>query len=102
MVRNRTLGQNDIPSNEEGRAQASQLADVLASKRVSRVLSSPLARAMQTAQAIADCHRLPVQPDGRLTDLFRFQIDLASTSAALLHGDRDPRIVLVNWTPSLP
>lgn len=46
----RCIGSTDLPLSEEGSAQAAQMARALPA--VSAVFSSPLTRAMQTAQAI--------------------------------------------------
>ena len=48
------LGQSDPPLTEEGLAQAELLAKGLAQRGVERIVASPLQRAVQTAQAIAD------------------------------------------------
>lgn len=54
----RVQGRTDIPLNEKGRAQAQAVAQWLSSRRIDAVYSSPLARAFDTAQAIADKHGL--------------------------------------------
>jgi probable phosphoglycerate mutase len=50
----------DIPLNEQGRQQAEEMASVLAWKGFSRIWSSPLLRASETAEIIAANLRLPV------------------------------------------
>ncbi|GAA1599126.1 histidine phosphatase family protein [Leucobacter chromiireducens] len=51
----RIQGRTDIPLNERGRAQAGEIADLLAvSGRWSRVVVSPLGRAVATGQIIAE------------------------------------------------
>jgi 2,3-bisphosphoglycerate-dependent phosphoglycerate mutase len=52
----RVLQRPDVPLNERGQRQATQVAERLASHRVGRVLSSDLTRAVMTAEAI--CARL--------------------------------------------
>jgi len=47
--------------NEEGRRQAQELAERLAPLVIEAVYSSPLERAVETAEAIARPHSLPVQ-----------------------------------------
>lgn len=47
--------------NEEGRAQAQALGERLASSQLDAVYSSPLERALETAQAVAAPHGLDVQ-----------------------------------------
>lgn len=55
-------GHIDIPLNAQGHRQAAALADRLAGEPIDFVISSDLARARQTAIAIADRHGLyPVQ-----------------------------------------
>lgn len=49
----------DVPLNELGRRQAYELADALADSGFSRIVSSPLRRASETAEIIADAWRLP-------------------------------------------
>ena len=63
----RYQGQTDSQLSTLGRAQAGQLARALASHPLAAVYSSPLSRALHTAQAIAAPHGLPV----RTVDLLR-------------------------------
>ncbi|HET8614774.1 MAG TPA: histidine phosphatase family protein [Actinomycetales bacterium] len=51
-----------------GRQMALAVADALADRDVTLVVASPLERAQQTAQPIADRHDLPVLTDGRLIE----------------------------------
>lgn len=50
-----------IHLNEEGQAQAAALAGRLAKLPVAAIYSSPLERTMETAQALAEVHGLPVE-----------------------------------------
>jgi probable phosphoglycerate mutase len=52
-VDNRIQGQLDVPLNDTGRWQAERLADALADEEIAVVYSSDLARARQTAEALA-------------------------------------------------
>ncbi len=63
----RYQGQTDSQLSTLGRAQADQLARALVSHPLAAVYSSPLSRALHTAQAIAAPHGLPV----RTVDLLR-------------------------------
>jgi 2,3-bisphosphoglycerate-dependent phosphoglycerate mutase len=54
----RFQGHADPPLNEEGRAQAAELAAALASEELAAVYSSPLWRALETADAVAGAHGL--------------------------------------------
>lgn len=61
-VEPRFRGLADIPLNEAGVAQAEALARRLASEPIVAVYSSPLQRALHTAEIIAQPHALPVEP----------------------------------------
>ena len=52
-----------------GRKQIESLADSLKKTQISNIYSSPLSRALDTAQAIADHHKLPVQIEPDLREL---------------------------------
>ena len=54
--------------SELGRAMAQRVADHLADADIAHVGASPLERAQETAQPIADAHDLPVAVDGRLIE----------------------------------
>ena len=47
-------GKTDVPLNEEGRAQARFLAEAMKSRPAAKVFTSPLKRARETAQAVAE------------------------------------------------
>jgi glucosyl-3-phosphoglycerate phosphatase len=64
----RAQGHSDIPLNATGRRQAEAVARVLATFRPSRLWSSDLARAQQTAEAIAKTTGLAVESDARLRE----------------------------------
>lgn len=55
-------GQLDLPLTEAGREQARLVAARIASMPIAAIYSSPLSRAFETAQMIAEHHSLPVQP----------------------------------------
>lgn len=65
----RLLGQRDLPMNDEGQAQAARAADTLAQLSLADVVSSPLQRALATAEAVAAPHDIQVARDPRLRDL---------------------------------
>ena len=46
-------GATDIPLNETGRAQAHRAAETLAGVHIDRIISSPMARAAETADVVA-------------------------------------------------
>jgi broad specificity phosphatase PhoE len=61
----RFQGHADPPLNEKGRAQAADLSAALAAEELAAVYSSPLRRALETAQVVAAAHGLePVALDG--------------------------------------
>jgi len=64
----RLRGLSDPPLDEVGIAEAERLAGVLARKHPTAVVSSPLQRAVATAQAIGTAAELPVTIDTRLND----------------------------------
>lgn len=64
----RVMGQRDVPLNAEGINQASAAAQALAGTQLAEVLSSPLLRAMQTADIIAGQFGIEVARDPRLLD----------------------------------
>lgn len=101
--RSRTIqGQRDIPLNDTGFAQAAAVADLLKTLKVDAIHASDLARARQTAEAIARPHGLPVvaEPGLRERHWGRFQglrfdeiRDIAPEAHARMVA-RDPGFVL--------
>jgi len=65
----RAQGSTDIALNENGLRQAEALAHSLKNENIAAVYSSPLSRAMVTAQTIARHHALTVVPDDNLREL---------------------------------
>src|SRR3972149_8520189 len=62
-------GRIDVELNETGLKQAELLGEYLSHTEIEAVYSSPLKRALRTAQAIAQYHRLDVQTSPGLIDL---------------------------------
>ncbi len=62
-------GRIDIELNETGIKQAQLLAEYLCDVKIEAVYSSPLKRALRTAETIADCHQLKVEIAPGLIDL---------------------------------
>ncbi|MBM3204688.1 histidine phosphatase family protein [Candidatus Uhrbacteria bacterium] len=62
-------GRTDIPLNDAGRQQARELARSLKELDLSRVITSPLLRAKETAEIIAREHQVDLLLDKRLEDL---------------------------------
>ena len=69
-VDGRYQGSTDIPLNDHGLAQAAALATRLADETIDVIYSSPLQRALQTAQAINAHHGLPIHEDARLKEIY--------------------------------
>jgi probable phosphoglycerate mutase len=67
-VERRFQGKTDIPLDDTGIAQAHRAARLLAGLRPTALLASPLRRAADTAQALADVTQLPVQYDKDLIE----------------------------------
>ncbi|MEV3921734.1 histidine phosphatase family protein [Actinomadura coerulea] len=67
-VERRFQGKTDIPLDETGVAQAQRAAGLLAGLRPTALLASPLRRAADTAQALADITGLPVRHDRDLIE----------------------------------
>jgi broad specificity phosphatase PhoE len=62
-------GNADVPLDATGVVQAQNLSVNISTKTVHAVYSSPLSRAYDTAQAIADVHQLPVKVRGNLREI---------------------------------
>lgn len=61
-------GHRDIPLDDVGLWQASQLAERFSHRRIDRILSSDLQRCVQTAQAIAAGRGILIETDARLRE----------------------------------
>lgn len=61
----RLQGWTDVPLNAAGRQQAAQLAAALQGQHFEAIVSSPLQRALQTAQAVAAGRPVDIEPDAR-------------------------------------
>lgn len=64
----RVLGQRDIPLDADGTAQAEAVAATLAAAPLREIVSSPLVRATQTAEALVRGRGFEVARDPRLGD----------------------------------
>jgi broad specificity phosphatase PhoE len=62
-------GDSDIELNDTGLEQARKLAAFLENEPITAILSSPLQRAIATAEVIANHHQLPVEVDQGLREL---------------------------------
>lgn len=66
---NKVSGRTDIPLTKTGMQQAQLLAWNAVGKGIEVIISSPLLRARQTAQAVSEAIGVPVQTDERLMEL---------------------------------
>lgn len=64
----RFQGQSDVPLNENGRQQASQIAQRLAKEEIDAMYASDLSRAWETVEAIAQRHACPLMAESRLRE----------------------------------
>ena len=64
----RVLGRKDIPLSEDGLAQARSAASLFGELAIGDLISSPLQRALQTAEIVAKRFDLDVARDPRLSD----------------------------------
>jgi len=67
-VEGRLQGHTDIPLNATGVEQARLAAEVLKRHPITRIISSPLVRALKTAAIAAEGIRLPVHVDSNLME----------------------------------
>jgi len=65
----RIQGVTDIELSKRGRAQVVSLARSLQNEKIDSIISSPLKRAIQTAEAINHFHRLPIELEEGLMEL---------------------------------
>lgn len=64
----RFQGQGAVPLDATGRAQANELAEVVAARGIAGLWSSPLARALQTAEVVAARLGLELHEDARFAE----------------------------------
>jgi alpha-ribazole phosphatase len=62
-------GRADVPLDERGQAQAQAIARALADEPIAAVYTSPLRRAVATAQPVAEARGLDARVDERLIDV---------------------------------
>lgn len=72
------------PLDRRGRLQAAALVEILRPLGVSRVVSSPYARCVETVQPLAAALEVPVEPDHRLAE---------GAGSAALELVREPGVV---------
>jgi broad specificity phosphatase PhoE len=72
---NRIVGHTEIGLNSTGHRQVALLARALSKEKVERIYSSPLRRAVETANAIAKQHGLDVVTDDALKEVDAGELD---------------------------
>lgn len=65
----RYVGWEDLPLDEEGRRQANAVADVLAGDSIDAVYVSPLSRALETARPLAEARDIPLRERPQLKEI---------------------------------
>lgn len=63
------MGRSPIPLNEVGREQAARLAKYLSTRKISALISSPVRRALETAETLSKTIGLEVEKDDRLAEI---------------------------------
>lgn len=63
------MGERPVPLNRHGVAQAQRLAEALKGRTVEALYSSPVARALQTADILSAALHVPVTVEGGLTEV---------------------------------
>ena len=67
-VQMRLQGSTDIPLNETGRVQAHVAAKILAGEGITKIIASPLSRALETARIVGALAGIEPVVDGRLIE----------------------------------
>ncbi len=65
----RVMGNADVELNAMGRAQCARVAAVLAGFSIERIVSSPLRRALESAQILAAQLKVPIESDDDLEEV---------------------------------
>lgn len=86
----RVMGSSDVPLSESGRRQCEHAADVLVHFEVDRVVSSPLARALESAEIVGERIGAPIETNDDLQEV-RFGSWEGKTYDEII---KDPRYAL--------
>lgn len=89
----RLLGHSDVPLNERGLAQAKRVAAALADLPVRAVISSPQARARETATPIASAHGLDVTLENGVEEVWLTEEWIGKTVSELRGNDDLERLI---------
>jgi broad specificity phosphatase PhoE len=102
-VEGRYQGQADPPLNQRGLAQARQLAQKLRDVGLDVLYSSPLRRALQTAQILAEALDVPLHTEPRLMEIHQGKWQtLLYTEIAARYPELFDRWQKEPWTVTLP
>jgi broad specificity phosphatase PhoE len=102
-VEGRYQGQADPPLNQRGLAQARQLAQKLRGVGLDVLYSSPLRRALQTAQILAEALDVPLHTEPRLMEIHQGEWQtLLYAEIAARYPELFDRWQTEPWTVTLP
>lgn len=102
-VEGRYQGQADPPLNQQGLAQARQLAQKLRGVGLDVLYSSPLRRALQTAQILAEALDVPLHTEPRLVEIHQGEWQtLLYTEIAARYPELFDRWQTEPWTVTIP
>ena len=102
-VEGRYQGQADPPLNQRGLAQAHQLAQKLRGVGLDVLYSSPLRRALQTAQILAEALEVSLHTEPRLMEIHQGEWQtLLYTEIAARYPELFDRWQTEPWTVTLP
>jgi len=62
-------GRKDVPLNDTGKKQAQLTGRYFLNKGIARILSSPLGRAIETAEGISKATKIPIEVMNEITDM---------------------------------
>ena len=102
-VRHQLAGHTDVPLDPLGQSQARQVGERLRSEALQAIVTSPLQRALHTAEAIGVHHNLVPHEDHRLKEMhFGVAEGLTLSEAGVLHPEiltllNDPMIADFAW-----
>lgn len=97
-VDGRSQGRREVPLNDHGRRQVSELATALSGRDIVAVIASPTGRARETGEAIARAAGIELVTDERLVELDQGELDGLTPPEM---RERDPEF-LRRWTEEDP
>ena len=88
----RILGRTDDPLSEKGKQQAAELAEKMKDIDIDLIFTSPLSRAKETAQTIADVKGMSLIVDDRLKQI----LAILKADQEILKHIRLPKEIILN------